>query len=126
MGVMAQGIAHEFNNLLAIILNNAELTLATLNQRTPERLSVEAIVSAGRQAAVITRQMQTYVGHNLLQTTLLSLNDLIEEMKELRVGHPERCTGLSPERCRSAGGRRRSAIAPVDPQPDDQCCRGDR
>ena len=26
---------------------------------------------------------QHYVGHNLLQTTLLSLNDLIEEMKEL-------------------------------------------
>jgi PAS domain S-box len=83
MGVMAQGIAHEFNNLLAIILNNAELTLATLDPHAPERLSVEAIVSAGRRAAVITRQMQTYVGHNLLQTTLLSLNDLIEEMKEL-------------------------------------------
>lgn len=83
MGVMAQGIAHEFNNLLAIILNNAELTLATLDPHTPERLSLEAILSAGRRAAVITRQMQTYVGHSPLQTTLISLNDLIEEMKEL-------------------------------------------
>ncbi|MGQ9827402.1 MAG: PAS domain-containing hybrid sensor histidine kinase/response regulator [Roseiflexus sp.] len=82
-GVMAQGIAHEFNNLLAIILNNAELTLTTLAPHSPERLSVEAIASAGRRAATITRQMQTYIGDSPLQTTLLNLNDLIEEMKEL-------------------------------------------
>jgi PAS domain S-box-containing protein len=83
MGVMAQGIAHEFNNLLGIILNNAELVIATLPPQTPERLSVEAITCAGRRAAAITRQMQTYVGHSPLQTTLFSLNDLIEEMAEL-------------------------------------------
>jgi PAS domain S-box-containing protein len=83
MGVMAQGIAHEFNNLLGIILNNAELTLAAIPPETPERLSIEAITCAGRRAAAITRQMLTYVGHSPLQTTLTSLNDLIEEMAEL-------------------------------------------
>ncbi len=83
MGVMAQGIAHEFNNLLGIILNNAELTLASLPPRAPERLSLEAITCAGRRAAAITRQMLTYVGQSPLQTSLLSLNDLIKEMAEL-------------------------------------------
>ncbi len=83
MGVMAQGIAHEFNNLLGIVLNNAELALTTLPPQAPERLSIEAITSAGRRAAAITRQMLTYVGHSPLQTTLTNLNALIEEMAEL-------------------------------------------
>lgn len=83
MGVMAQGIAHEFNNLLGIILNNVELALATLPREAPERLSLESINSAGQRAAAITRQMLTYTGHRPLQTTLLHLNDLIEEMAEL-------------------------------------------
>lgn len=83
MGIMAQGIAHEFNNLLGIILNNAELALTTLPPQAPERLSIEAITCAGRRAAAITRQMLTYVGHSPLQTTLLSLNDLIQAMAEL-------------------------------------------
>ncbi|MCS6939202.1 MAG: PAS domain S-box protein [Roseiflexaceae bacterium] len=83
MGVMAQGIAHEFNNLLGIILNNAELALTTLPPQSPERLSIEAITCASRRAAAITRQMLTYVGHHPLQTSLLSLNDLIREMADL-------------------------------------------
>ncbi len=83
MGVMAQGIAHEFNNLLGIMLNNAELALTTLPREAPERLSLEAINSAGRRAAAITRQMLTYIGNRPLQTTRLHLNDLIEEIREL-------------------------------------------
>ncbi|GIW01781.1 PAS domain-containing sensor histidine kinase [Roseiflexus sp.] len=83
MGVMAQGIAHQFNNLLGIMLNNAELALTTLPPQAPERLLIESIVCAGRRAAVITRQMLTYVGHSPLQTTLVHVNDLIEEMAAL-------------------------------------------
>lgn len=83
MGIMAQGIAHEFNNLLGIILTNAELALTTLPPQSPERLSIEAITCASRRAAAITRQMLTYVGHSPLQTSLLSLNDVIKEMAEL-------------------------------------------
>lgn len=83
LGVMAGGIAHEFNNLLGIILGNAELTLMNLPRDSTNRPLIDAIASAGRRATALMRQMLAYIGQSRLNTTVLDLNLLIEEMADL-------------------------------------------
>lgn len=95
MGVMAGGIAHEFNNLLGIMLGNAELALTDLPREAPTRISIEAIASAGRRAAALTRQILAYVGQNRLNTTLLDLNALISDMRSLLQASIVRSVSLS-------------------------------
>jgi PAS domain S-box-containing protein len=46
VGTLAGGIAHEFNNILSIILGNAELAKEFVNASTPVRANMEEIIAA--------------------------------------------------------------------------------
>jgi signal transduction histidine kinase len=77
------GIAHNFNNLLATILGNAELALLELPPNSPAHVSIEPITIAAQRAAALNRQMLVYAGegHFLLQA--LDINALIADMSDL-------------------------------------------
>jgi len=89
---LASGIGHDFNNLLAAILGNAELALLDVDAKSPLRHSLEQIEKATRRAAELTRQMLLYSGRAKSETRSLNLTALIEEIKELlRVSISKRC-----------------------------------
>ncbi len=62
LGVLAGGIAHDFNNLLVGILGNASLAMDLLSHESPARTLLEGVLSAGENAAGLTRQMLAYSG----------------------------------------------------------------
>jgi PAS domain S-box-containing protein len=57
MGRVASGVAHDFNDLLAVIIGNCELSLEALREGDPLRSRIEMIKKAGQRAADVTRQL---------------------------------------------------------------------
>ncbi|MCG3125384.1 MAG: Sensor histidine kinase RcsC [Phycisphaerae bacterium] len=83
LGVMAGGVAHDFNNFLVGVLCNASLALESLPVDSPVRGQIEKILNASKRASELTRQMLVYSGRGNIEVRSLVLNDLIREMSEL-------------------------------------------
>lgn len=77
LGLLAGGIAHEFNNLLAGIMGHADLALLDLEEGSPARSSVAQIASLARRAAERTRQILVYAGEARLVPEELDLADVV-------------------------------------------------
>jgi len=58
LGEMAAGVAHDINNVLGIILGNAQLAKRKIEVGAPGRESIEAIELAARDAAETVRRLQ--------------------------------------------------------------------
>ncbi len=79
LGTLAAGVAHDFNNLLTSMLGNAELL--RLQVKDPEAVScIDTIDAAGRQAARLCKQLQTYGGDGPSAPMTLDLGTLVQEM----------------------------------------------
>jgi PAS domain S-box-containing protein len=83
IGRLAGGVAHDFNNLLTAILGYCELVLADLRQDDLLRLEIAEIQKAGRQAAELTRQLLAFSRKQIIEPTLLDLNDVVQGLRSL-------------------------------------------
>ena len=83
LGVLAGGIAHEFNNLLVTIMGNAELVMGDLPEGSANRNSLEAVLEAAGRAADLCRQMQAYGGREQISVQPADLNQLITDIQNL-------------------------------------------
>ena len=82
LGVLAGGVAHDFNNFLVSILCNASLALEQLDSDSAARGHVRKIVNASRRASDLTRQMLAYAGRATYDVHAIDLNALVSEMTE--------------------------------------------
>lgn len=60
IGTLAGGVAHEFNNMLGIIIGNIELALYDVPEWNPVRGNLEAINSASLRAKDVVRQLLSF------------------------------------------------------------------
>lgn len=81
LGVLAGGVAHDFNNILAGILGNADIVMGDLPETSPHAAHVQEIIRAANRAAVLCREMLAYAGKGLVQTVPLNLNEIIEDLR---------------------------------------------
>jgi signal transduction histidine kinase len=78
VGRLAGGVAHDFNNVLSVILMNAELAGDALKAGAVDvRVNVDEIFHAATRAAQLTRQLLAFSRKQLLQPTTISLNDVV-------------------------------------------------
>lgn len=61
LGTLVGGIAHEFNNVLAIIIGNAELLLADAPERSSLRTNLKEIINASLRAKDVVSQLLSYI-----------------------------------------------------------------
>ncbi|MBT3312175.1 MAG: PAS domain-containing protein [Desulfobacterales bacterium] len=61
LGTLVGGIAHEFNNILGIILGNTDLSLDDVPESNPAYYSLNKIKTASLQAKDIVRQLLSYI-----------------------------------------------------------------
>ena len=83
LGVLAGGIAHDYNNLLTVIIGNAELALTDISATLPAYPRLKEIMSAAQRAAELTRQMQVYSGSEPLARKPVDLEQLIGHMRPM-------------------------------------------
>jgi PAS domain S-box-containing protein len=60
MGTLAGGIAHEFNNILSLILGHGELLMSALPDNQIAKYNVRQITKAGNRGAELVKQILTF------------------------------------------------------------------
>lgn len=80
---LADGLAHELNNVLTAIIGRASVLLSDLEEGSAAYRDVEAIVAAGRSGLNLTKNLLTFSGSQKSQPELLALNDLIRRVTAL-------------------------------------------
>jgi hypothetical protein len=84
VGQLAGGVAHEFNNLLAVIRGNAELLLMGEAQCTAEaKEGLKQVVEASERAANLTRQLLTFSRKQVMQPQPLVLSEVIANLTKV-------------------------------------------
>jgi len=80
MGRLAGGVAHDFNNMLGVILGNAELARqqAGLSQAVDE--SLQEIIKASQHSIQLTRQMLAFARKQQSHPKVLDLNSAVDAM----------------------------------------------
>ena len=77
IGVLAGGVAHDFNNVLAVILSYSSMIMDELNPADPMWADVAEIKGAGERAAQLTRQLLAFGRKQLLEPRIVDLNDIV-------------------------------------------------
>jgi PAS domain S-box-containing protein len=81
IGRLAGGVAHDFNNLLMAISGHTELLARRIPQEHHRHL--DHIRKATEQAAGLTRQLLAFSRKQVLQTEVVSLNDVVTATHKL-------------------------------------------
>ncbi|MET0496168.1 MAG: ATP-binding protein [Actinoplanes sp.] len=92
LGQLTSGVAHEYNNLLAVILNSTALLaeqVATLSESDERKQwilaqdDVEQIRLAGERASALTRQLLTYGRREVVQPRVIDLNEVVGDVADM-------------------------------------------
>lgn len=83
IGRLAGGLAHDFNNVLGVILGLGELGQADLPADDPVQHRLVEIVAAARRATDLTRQMLAFSRQQVMHPRPLDLNAVVGESRDL-------------------------------------------
>jgi len=83
MGRLAGGVAHDFNNMLTVILGYGEGILSQLPPGDPLRDDANEIVAAAKRSAALTRQLLAFSRRQRLQPKVLNPNDLLTDLEKM-------------------------------------------
>ncbi|MCG6881824.1 MAG: PAS domain S-box protein [Deltaproteobacteria bacterium] len=83
IGNLAGGIAHEFNNVLGIILGNAELALDDVPDWNPARECLKEIRTASLRAREVVRQILSFARKTMRRLKPVKINTIVEESLKL-------------------------------------------
>ncbi|MBK8573098.1 MAG: PAS domain-containing protein [Geothrix sp.] len=81
VGRFAGSVAHDYNNMLGVILANADLALYQMPQVQAERKYLEEIQRAARHSANLTRQLLAFARRQPVEPCLLDLNSAVTGMR---------------------------------------------
>lgn len=82
VGRLAGGVAHDFNNFLAVILLQSELLLRATHE-DPIRNRVEEIKKAADRASSLTKQLLAFSRRQVLQPRIINLNHVVSDMGKM-------------------------------------------
>jgi two-component system, cell cycle sensor histidine kinase and response regulator CckA len=83
IGRLAGSVAHDFNNMLSVIVGATDLLLEELKPLDPIRSDVDAIRKASQRASALTRQLLAFSRQQVLAPRILDLNELIQELQKM-------------------------------------------
>ncbi|MBF0259064.1 MAG: transporter substrate-binding domain-containing protein [Desulfamplus sp.] len=83
VGRLAGGVAHDFNNMLSIIIGRAELARMKLKPSDLLYNDLCEIESVGKRSADLTRQLLAFASKQTIAPQILDLNDTIESMLKM-------------------------------------------
>ncbi len=82
IGQLAGGVAHDFNNILAVILMQCEVA-ASVEMSPDVKEAMGEIRDAAKRAANLTRQLLLFSRRQAMQTRELDLNDVVPNLAKM-------------------------------------------
>ena len=83
VGRLAGGVAHDFNNMLGVILGRTEMALDLLDPAQPIHADLQEIRKAGERSADLTRQLLAFARKQTISPKVLDLNETVESMLKM-------------------------------------------
>jgi signal transduction histidine kinase len=83
IGTLSGGVAHDFNNILTVILGHTEVLQQALQSSPAEYDHLKSIDEASRRASNLTRQLLAFSRKQVLQPKVFNLNSLIVDLDKM-------------------------------------------
>ena len=83
IGRLAGGVAHDFNNVLCVIMAYSETVLRKMGTESVFRKDVEQIRTAADRGARLTRQLLVFSRREKVEPEALNLNDVVSRVDEM-------------------------------------------
>jgi PAS domain S-box-containing protein len=83
VGRLAGGVAHDFNNMLAVIIGYAELGVLKTPPENPLHPDMKEILTAARRSSEITKQLLAFARKQTINPRMLDLNETVESMLKM-------------------------------------------
>ncbi len=83
VGRLAGGVAHDFNNMLAVIIGHTEAALEDLPRSHPVYENLQDVEKAARRSAGLTRQLLAFARKQITLPKVIDLNETIDSMLKI-------------------------------------------
>ena len=83
IGQLADGVAHDFNNILAVIMGYNDLIMAELAPDMRLRKYAEEVQRASERAAALTRQLLSFGQTQTVQAVTLDLSGVVKDLGKM-------------------------------------------
>ncbi|MCK5132908.1 MAG: PAS domain S-box protein [Candidatus Sabulitectum sp.] len=83
VGRLAGGVAHDFNNMLSVILGYTELIMDKIDLHDPVMKDLREIQKAAQRSTDVTRQLLAFSRKQVIKPEVVNLNPLISEMGKM-------------------------------------------
>ena len=83
IGRLAGGVAHDFNNMLGVILGHTEMALVQMDPAHPLHNHLTEIRIAAERSADLTRQLLAFARKQTIAPRLLNLNNTVDGMLKM-------------------------------------------
>lgn len=83
VGRLAGGVAHDFNNMLQVILGTAEMALERVSPSEPLYDDLAGIHQAAQRSAALTKQLLAFARKQAIKPRIIDLNVAIEELRNM-------------------------------------------
>lgn len=82
IGLLAGGVAHDFNNILTTIMGGTELVADGLPAGSPLQRETDRVLDATERAAGLTRQLLTFARRQPVSPRWIDLKAVVEDMRD--------------------------------------------
>ncbi len=83
IGLLAGGVAHDFNNILMVVSGFSELALRSLAADHVARDSIEEVQKASKSASLLTRQLLALSRKQVFRPKVINLNSLVSALENI-------------------------------------------
>lgn len=83
IGRLAGGVAHDYNNVLGVILGYGELIKSKLHDEETIRHQLDAIIAAAKRGSDLTKRLLSFARREAVSPKVISANSSIEAIKEM-------------------------------------------
>ena len=83
IGQLAGGVAHDFNNMLGVILGHTEMAMEEIDPTHAEFKDLEQIRTAANRSTDITRQLLAFARKQTIAPKIIDLNEIVESILKM-------------------------------------------
>jgi PAS domain S-box-containing protein len=83
IGLLAGGVAHDFNNILHVILGFSGQAMEKTGPESPIREELSQVIEAGQRATTLVKQLLAFGRRQVLKLEVLDLDDIVDNLSKM-------------------------------------------